>query len=181
MEPLPNTQLYTTNEGPMGIQYKCLVHIYVFPEIKQYYNVLCSNSYTHVSVRDLHISRIGLPILLQEICGPILEYIHKSLTDTWMRKMGLRPRNSQKKNKKMGFSLQCTDNICVAHYVSTQHYSATNHWKSERIPTRRNCGCIKRSKVTLCPISAHWQERISLTFLWLLTFNTFTVFHFYSL
>ncbi len=33
---------------------------------KQNYNVLSSSSYTHISVRDLYISRIGLPILLQE-------------------------------------------------------------------------------------------------------------------
>jgi hypothetical protein len=58
------------NKGPVRIQYKCLVPIYVFPEIKllfskQNYNVLHSSSYTHISVRDLYISRIGLPILLQ--------------------------------------------------------------------------------------------------------------------
>ncbi len=34
----------------------------------------------HVSVSDLYIPTIDLPILLQEICGPILG-IHKSLTD----------------------------------------------------------------------------------------------------
>jgi hypothetical protein len=32
---------------------------------KQNYNVLSSSSYTHISVRDLYISRIDLPILLQ--------------------------------------------------------------------------------------------------------------------
>ncbi len=42
----------------------------------------------------------------REICGPILG-IFKSLTDTWMRKLGLRPRNSQKRNIQKGFSLQC--------------------------------------------------------------------------
>jgi hypothetical protein len=68
----------TANEGPVRIQYKCLVPNYVFPEMKllfpkQNYNVLSSSSYTHISVRDLYISRIGLPILLQEICEPILE------------------------------------------------------------------------------------------------------------
>jgi hypothetical protein len=52
------------------IQYKCLVPIDVFPEIKlllpkQNYNVLSPSSYTHIPVRDLYISRIGLPILLQ--------------------------------------------------------------------------------------------------------------------
>ncbi len=33
----------------------------------------------------------------REICGPILG-IYKMLTDTWMWKLGLRPRNSQKRN-----------------------------------------------------------------------------------
>jgi hypothetical protein len=36
--------------------------------------------------------RWGLPFLLEQICGPILG-IYKSLTDTWMWKLGLRPRN----------------------------------------------------------------------------------------
>jgi hypothetical protein len=59
----------TANEGPAKIQYKCLVSIYVFSEMKllyptQNYNVLSPGSYTHISVRDLYISRIGLPILL---------------------------------------------------------------------------------------------------------------------
>ncbi len=36
----------------------------LFP--KQNYIVLSPSSYTHISVRDLYISRIGLPILLQE-------------------------------------------------------------------------------------------------------------------
>jgi hypothetical protein len=35
----------------------------------------------HVSVSDLYIPTNDLPILLQEICGPILG-IYKSLTDT---------------------------------------------------------------------------------------------------
>jgi hypothetical protein len=62
--------VYTANEGPVKILYKCLGPIYVFPEIKllfpkQNYIVLSPSSYTHISVRDLYISRIGLPILLQ--------------------------------------------------------------------------------------------------------------------
>jgi hypothetical protein len=61
----------TANEGPVRIQYKCQVFISVFPEVnqlfpKQKYNVLSPSCYTHISVRDLYISRIGLPILLQE-------------------------------------------------------------------------------------------------------------------
>ncbi len=55
--------MFTTaaNEGPVRVQYKCLVPIYVFPEMKllfpkQNYNVLSPSSYTHISVRDLYIS-----------------------------------------------------------------------------------------------------------------------------
>jgi hypothetical protein len=76
----------TANEGPVRVQYKSLVPIYVFPEmkllfLKQNYNVLSPSSYTHTSVRDLYISRISLLILLQrKICGPILG-TYKSLTD----------------------------------------------------------------------------------------------------
>jgi hypothetical protein len=78
--------LYTANEGPVKIQYKCLVPLYVFPEMKllfpkENYNVLSPSSYTYISVRDLYISKIGLPILLREICGPILG-LYKLLTDT---------------------------------------------------------------------------------------------------
>ncbi len=44
--------LYTANEGPVRIQYKCLVPIYVFPEMKllipsKNYNVLSPSSYTY--------------------------------------------------------------------------------------------------------------------------------------
>ncbi len=41
------------------------------------------NFHIHVSVSDLYIPTINLPILLQIKCGPILG-IYKSLTDTWM-------------------------------------------------------------------------------------------------
>jgi hypothetical protein len=39
------------------------------------------NNHIHVSVSDLCIPRIDLPVLLQKICGPILEK-YKFLTDT---------------------------------------------------------------------------------------------------
>ncbi len=41
----------------------------------------------------------------RKICGSIVG-IYISLTDTWMWKLGLRSRNSQKKNVLVGFSLQ---------------------------------------------------------------------------
>ncbi len=51
------------------------------------------NSYTHISVRYLYISRIGLSILLHSYNWTEILGIYKSLTDTWMWKLGLR-RNS---------------------------------------------------------------------------------------
>ncbi len=63
--------VYTANEVPVRIQYKCLVPVYEFPERKllfpkQNYNVLHPSSYTRISVRDLYISKIGPAVLLQE-------------------------------------------------------------------------------------------------------------------
>jgi len=79
---------YTANEGPMRIQYKCLVPIDVFPEIKltfpkHNYNALSPSSYTHISVRDLYTVFPGSVCLFccRKICRPILG-IYKSLTDT---------------------------------------------------------------------------------------------------
>ncbi len=51
----------------------------IFPE-KELWG-LSPYFHIHVSESDLYIPMIGLPILLQEICGPILG-IYKSLTDT---------------------------------------------------------------------------------------------------
>ncbi len=61
---------HTANEGRSRIQYKCLVLIYVYQEMKlpaslfpkQNYNVLSLNFHMHVSVRDLYIPTISLPM-----------------------------------------------------------------------------------------------------------------------
>jgi hypothetical protein len=80
--------IYTANEGPVRIQFKCLVPIYVFSVMtplvsKQNHNVMSPSSYTHISARDLYISRIGLPILLQENMWTVPgNTVYKSLTDT---------------------------------------------------------------------------------------------------
>jgi hypothetical protein len=43
---------------------------------------LSPNFHIHVYESDLYIPMIGVPILMQEICGPILGiYIYKSFTD----------------------------------------------------------------------------------------------------
>jgi hypothetical protein len=56
----------------------------------------------------------------RRICGPILG-IYKSLTDTWMCKLGLTPRNSFSGNTYMGFPLQCASSQCecVLIFIST--------------------------------------------------------------
>ncbi len=67
------------------IQYKCLVPIYVFPDIKmsvpkQSYNVLSLSFYTHMSVRDLYISRIGCLFPAGKYVDRSWEYINRSQT-----------------------------------------------------------------------------------------------------
>ncbi len=51
----------------------------IFPE-KEYQD-LSPNFHIHVSVSELYISTMGLPFLLEEICGPMLG-IYKPFTDT---------------------------------------------------------------------------------------------------
>jgi hypothetical protein len=77
----------------------------IFPEKAM--RGLSPNFHIHVSVSNLYIPTVGLPILLQAICGPVLG-IHKSLTGTWMWYLGLRPRYSFSRNTYMGFPLQYT-------------------------------------------------------------------------
>jgi hypothetical protein len=67
----------------------------IFPEKE--YRGLSPNFHIHVSVSELYIPTLGLPFLLEEICRLILG-IYKSLKDTLMWKLGLRPRYSQKRN-----------------------------------------------------------------------------------
>ncbi len=55
-----NYSNHTANDGPVTIQFKRLVPIYIFPEIrllfpKQNYNILPPSSYTHLSVSDLYV------------------------------------------------------------------------------------------------------------------------------
>jgi hypothetical protein len=50
----------------------------IFPEKE--YRGLSPNFHIHVSVSELYIPTMGLPFLLEEICGPILG-MYKSLED----------------------------------------------------------------------------------------------------
>ncbi len=64
------------------------------------------NFYIHVSVSDLYIPRIGPHISSSRKGRPIVG-IHNSLTDTWMWKLGLRPRYSFSGNICFEFSAFC--------------------------------------------------------------------------
>ncbi len=48
----------------------------IFPEKE--YRGLSPNFRIHVSVSELYIPTMGLPFLLEEICGPILEIYNRS-------------------------------------------------------------------------------------------------------
>jgi len=68
----------------------------------------------------------------REICGPILG-IYKSLTDTWMWKLELRPRNSQKRNTYLGFSLHCTHRLGGKEWGQEER---GGHWMIFGVSTR---------------------------------------------
>jgi hypothetical protein len=106
-------QVYTANEGPIYV-WNCAALL--FP--KQNYNVLYPNSFAKISIWEIYIFPGSVCLFCcSQICGPILE-IFKSLTDTWMWKMGLRPGNSQKRNTWTGFSLQCRQRVFNYGYQS---------------------------------------------------------------
>jgi len=65
--------------------------------LEKEYRCLSPNFHIHMSVSELYIPTMGLPVLLEEIVKLVLG-IYKSLKDTWMWKLGLRPRYSQKRN-----------------------------------------------------------------------------------
>ncbi len=73
---------------------------------------LCPNFHIHVSVSDLYSPRIFPHISYSRKGRPIVG-IYNSLTDTWMWKLGLRPRYSFSGNICFKFSSFC---LCSAEY-----------------------------------------------------------------
>ncbi len=96
----------------MRIKYKCPAPIYVFPrnetvwhpffpKIKLLYNVLSPNFHIHVSVSNLYIHRIDLPILLQNIGRQIPGHTYMNV------ELETRPHSVISGNTFIGFSVQC--------------------------------------------------------------------------
>ncbi len=88
----------------------------IFPERKL--RGLVPNLYIHVSVSDSCTPTIGPQTQYSKIGGPI-EGIYKSITDTWIQKLGTRPRSFHvfiSGNICFEFSVQCLQeqsNICI--------------------------------------------------------------------
>ncbi len=89
-----------------GVHYTATKNsIYVFPEKKL--RRLNLNFHIHSSACYLYIPRIGLPSATGRYVDRSWIYICKVLTDTWMWKLGLRPRNSFSGNICFEFSVLC--------------------------------------------------------------------------
>ncbi len=90
-----------------------VIYVFFFWELRSH----SPNFHIHVSVSVLYIPTIDLPVLLQEICGPILG-IYKSLTDTWMWKLG--PSEAAQFTEKENIN-----DIFVAVHASEQIFKTT--------------------------------------------------------
>ncbi len=86
----------------------------------------------HVSVSDLYIPRIGPHISSSRKGRPIVE-IYNSLTDTWIWKLGLRPRYSFSGNICFKFSAFC---LCSVPWDRRGYHFNRLIWKLDRKATK---------------------------------------------
>jgi hypothetical protein len=85
------------------------------------------SQFPHSCVCERNIySHDGSAFLLEEICGPILG-LYKSITDTRMWKLGLRPRNSQKRNTVYKQNCRCS---VFQTYSIIQYLQYQSRWPS---------------------------------------------------
>ncbi len=100
------------------------VYIFLFGELRG----LSPNFHIHVSVSDLYIPWIGPHISYSRKGRPMVG-IYNSLTDTWMWKLGLRPRYSFSGNICFKFSAFC---LCsVVHVCQSHRLNST--WKMRQL------------------------------------------------
>ncbi len=92
------------------------VYVFLFWELRG----LSPNFHVHVSVIDLYIPRFCLHIAYSRI-GRLIVRIYKSLTHTWMLKLGLWPCNSFSGNISILFICSVEQKIILIHVcVNTQ-------------------------------------------------------------
>ncbi len=94
--------------------FSCMMHckgnpfyVFLFWELRG----LSPNFHIHVSVSDLYRPRMGPHISSSRRGRPIVG-INKSLTGTWMWKLGLRPRYSFSGNTCFEFAVFCLCSVC---------------------------------------------------------------------
>ncbi len=86
----------------------------------------------HVSLSDIYIPRISLHIFSSRTGRPIVG-IYNSLTNTWMLKLGLRPRNSFSGNICFKFSAFCLCSVGEHGWLARHHkHPADQGKKGER-------------------------------------------------
>ncbi len=95
------------------------VYIFLFWELRG----LSLNFHIHVSLSDLYIPRIGQHISSSRKGRPIVG-IYNSFTDTWMWKLGLRPRNSFSGNVCFKFSAFC---LCSVYVEYIKNFMREHH------------------------------------------------------
>ncbi len=89
---------------------------------------------TFMSVSELYSPRIGLYISSSRIRRPIVG-IYKSLTDTWMWKLGLRPRYSLSGNICFEISVFC---LCSARTPITEFLLTITYADNDDLPNTPN-------------------------------------------
>jgi hypothetical protein len=119
---LPHTSIHYTALNTMHCNGNS-AYIFLFWELRG----LSPNFHIHVSVSNLYIPRIGPHIFSSRKGRPIVE-IYNSLTDTWIWKLGLRPRYSFSGNICFKFPAFC---LCSVLTYSTVLYK---NRKSTAIP-----------------------------------------------
>ncbi len=82
---------------------------------------LSPNFHIHVSVGVLYIPTIGPLFSCSRIDRPILG-IYKSLTETWMEELGLRPRSFISGNICFEFSVYCLCSAWVSPLLGSWHF-----------------------------------------------------------
>ena len=139
---------------------QCNDHIYVFLfwELRG----LSPNFHIHVSVSDLYIPRIGPHISSSRKGRPIVG-IYNSLTDTWMWKLGLRPRYSFSGNICFKFLAFCLYSV---RYIRMYKFLKCL-WKAKNIIRKLDCQ-VSKSPIKILSIFVNTLENFiipNLTFI----------------